>query len=237
MTVLDNAKVLAKALIRRRTVIAFDDMKAAQPISRSFGTERGRPIDRYYIEQFLSRHRHLIVGVGLEVAEIKYLTAFGVGLTSRQILVPEATIAKGGPEVDGVIVADLTQPGTVPVSVADCFVCTQTLNVIYDVRSAVASARKLLKPGGTFLGTVAAISQVSRYDADRWGDYWRFMPQGIDRLLRESFGENVSLHVYGNELAARALLRGISCEDLPSPSLLDVSDADYPVIIGFLARN
>jgi hypothetical protein len=31
-----------------------------------------------------------------------------------------------------------------------------------------------LKPGGVLLATVSGISQISRYDMYRWGDYWRF---------------------------------------------------------------
>lgn len=49
----------------------------------------------------------------------------------------------------------------------DSFVCTQTLNVISDVDGAVRGARIFLSPAARSAGTVAGISQISRYDAER----------------------------------------------------------------------
>ena len=40
-----------------------------QPISNVFGFDRGQPIDRYYVENFLSENASLIRGVVLEVAD------------------------------------------------------------------------------------------------------------------------------------------------------------------------
>jgi hypothetical protein len=40
-----------------------------EPVSREFGFERGKPVDRWYIERFLNEHRADIRGAVLEVAE------------------------------------------------------------------------------------------------------------------------------------------------------------------------
>lgn len=133
---------------------------------------------------------------------------------------------------------DLTNAATLPEAVFDCFICTQTYNFIYEIEKAVAGTCRLLKPGGTLLATVAGISQISAYDRDRWGDYWRLTPQSAKKLFGEVFGEsNVEITVCGNFAAARALLDGLAVEDLPDPEILNHHDADYPVIIGIKAQR
>lgn len=229
-------KAAAKALNRHRRPLVFGDTARTAPVSSAFGWERGLPIDRYYVQKFLSGHRAVLTGVGLEIAEPKYLVMYGDRLSQRQVLVPEASIARTGPAVDGVIVADLSRPETVPAGVADCFICTQTLNVVYDFKAALASARKLLRPGGVLLGTAPGISQISRYDEDRWGDYWRFTPRALTRVLGEIFDGPITVASYGNALAAQALMQGLAVEDLPDRATLDVNDPDYPLIVGFCAR-
>src|SRR3989304_5790986 len=47
------------------------------PISRIFGLNRGLPIDRYYIEQFLSEHASDIQGRGLEIGDNFYPQKIG----------------------------------------------------------------------------------------------------------------------------------------------------------------
>jgi len=43
-----------------------------KPISKVFGFDRGTPIDRYYIENFLSQHRNDIHGIVLEIGDNTY---------------------------------------------------------------------------------------------------------------------------------------------------------------------
>ena len=84
---------------------------------------------------------------------------------------------------------------------------------------------------------MAAITHISRYDADRWGDFWRFTPQGIQRLFADSFGEaNVHVVVYGNSYAAACLLKGFVTAECDERSL-DRADLDYPVTIGIKAAK
>ena len=64
------------------------------------------------------------------------------------------------------------------------------------------------------LVTVGGISQMSKYDADRWGDFWCFNPQGIEKAFKEVFGNtHVSVIVYGNSYAATMFLNGVSTEE------------------------
>ena len=48
-----------------------------EPVSRSFGFDRGTPVDRRYIEQFLARHAAAIRGDVLEVGDDGYTRRFG----------------------------------------------------------------------------------------------------------------------------------------------------------------
>ena len=90
---------------------------------------------------------------------------------------------------------------------------------------------RILKPGGVLLVTLpGGFHPVSRYDMDRWGDYWRFTSLSARVLFEEVFDQNVHLNAYGNVLTATAFINGLAVEDL-RPEELDYCDADYEVSI------
>ena len=106
-----------------------------------------------------------------------------------------------------------------------------TLTYIYDVPRALRTVQRILRPGGVFLATVHGIGQMSPYDRDRWGEYWRFTAQSLGRLLGESFGSGtVEVEAYGNVLAATAFLQGLCVDDL-RPAELDHRDQRYQMLI------
>ena len=211
-----------------RKPIRFEDIRT-EPISRQFGYDRGTPLDRYYIEKFLRAHASVISGRVLEVADDAYSRKFGRDVSQYQILHVE-------PLTNATVVGDLTKPALLPKEIADCFICTQTFNFIYDLESAAEGAWTLLTPNGTLLATLAGISQVSRYDMDRWGDYWRFTVLSAKRLFEKYFSE-VEVFSYGNVFAAKAFLDGLAVEDIPDKACLDVEDADYSVTVAVAARK
>jgi SAM-dependent methyltransferase len=135
------------------------------------------------------------------------------------------------------IIGDLTNPDTLPEGTIDCFVCTQTFNFIYNFSDAIKGAYRLLKPGGCLLATVAGPCQLSRYDMDRWGDYWRFTTLAAQRSFEAVFGkENVEVDYYGNCLASVSLVRGVATEEIGREKL-DKKDPDYEVIVTVVARK
>ena len=212
-----------------RRPIVFNRV-STKPISNDFGLSRGTPIDRYYIESFLRENALDVKGAALEIAESTYTKQFNHGITSFEILHVDGSNRKA------TIIGDLTQPETLPDKTVDCFICTQTLNFIYDVRKAIEGCFRLLKDGGVFLGTVSGISQISRYDMNRWGDYWRFTDLSLKRLFAEYFREeNITIQTYGNVFAANAFLQGLALEDIGDKSLLNVKDIDYQVTLGIRA--
>jgi SAM-dependent methyltransferase len=206
------------------------------PISRQFGSDRGSPIDRYYIEDFLRRHSGAaeyapgaIRGHVLEVGEDTYTRRFGLGVARVDVL-------DASPENPrGTIIADLADGSNLASDTYDCIICLQTLLFIYDTQAAVRTLHRILKPGGTALVTVPGISQICRPDLDSWGDYWRFTTLSARRLFEEVFDSaNVTVDCYGNVLTASAFLYGLAAEDM-SRRELDLHDPDFQVTIGIKA--
>jgi FkbM family methyltransferase len=202
---------------------------SSEPISRSFGADRGVPIDRSYIEQFLHTHRRDIRGRVLEVAECAYTQRFGEDrVTHSDVLHVE-------PHPYATVVADLTCAAAIADRTYDCLILTQTLPFIFDVRAAIGECFRILKAGGILLATLPGISQVSRFDMQRWGDYWRFTPASVGRLFAEYFKPGaITTMTYGNVRSATALLYGLATHELAIDEMR-ASDPDYPVVIGVRA--
>jgi SAM-dependent methyltransferase len=196
------------------------------------GTDRGLPICRFYIERFLAGNAALVRGRVLEVADDSYLRRFGGDrVTERAVLhaVPG--------NMNATLVGDLGTGAGIPESHFDAAILTQVLQCVFDVAGAARTVYRMLAPGGTALVSVPAIAPVSRYDAERWGDYWRFSEQSLRRLFEPVFGEaNVHVASYGNVVAAHAYLAGMASDELRESELL-AHDPDYPVVITAIATR
>jgi len=204
--------------------VRFGDLRRLTPMSSAFGFDRGQPVDRYYIETFLGRNAADIRGRVLEVGDATYTRRFGGQLVSQSDVLH---VSDGNP--DATIVADLAHGDAIPSAAFDCVILTQTLHLVYDVRAAAATLRRILAPHGTCLITVPGISQI---DPGTWRDswYWAFTPASLRRVLAESFGTSVNVHSFGNVLTASAFLYGLSASELTSEELAK-GDASYPVIV------
>jgi len=205
--------------------VQFGSFRRVKPISRSWGYDRGRPIDRYYIENFLARQAADIRGRVLEIGDNSYTCKFGGDrVTSSDVL----HVAEGVPQAT--IVADLTSGNQIPSDSFDCIILTQTLQLIYDVRAAIRTIFRILKPGGVLLATFPGITQT--YDpewSDRW--FWSFTTHSAKRLFEEVFpAPNVKVEPFGNVLAAIAFLHGLAVEEL-TESELDYYERGYDVTI------
>ena len=206
--------------------VRFGSLRRLQPISRKFGFDRGQCIDRYYIENFLAAHAADIRGHILEIGDDTYTRRFG----GERVTKSDVLHVQGG-NPKATIVADLTCADHIPSDTFDCIIFTQTLQFIYDVWAALRTLYRILKPGGVLLATFPGISQISRYDMDRWGDYWRFTTLSARRLFEEVFPpECVKVNVHGNVLAATAFLHGLAAEELQREEL-DYHDPDYELLI------
>jgi hypothetical protein len=204
----------------------FRSSNRLQPVSRLFGFDRGQCIDRYYIESFLTAHREDIQGHVLEIGDDVYTCKFGGDrVTKKDVL----HLVASNPRAT--IVADLTCAKHIPSDVFDCIIFTQTLPFIYDVRAAIQTLYRILKPRGVLLATFPGISQISRYDMVRWGDYWRFTDASAQRLFADAFGsKNIQVRIHGNVLVACAFLHGLAAQEL-RPHELEYQDPDYQLLL------
>jgi SAM-dependent methyltransferase len=190
-----------------------------------WGEDRGLPIDRYYIEQFLQLQSADIHGHVLEIRDDTYVRKFGGERVSKvDVLYP----IDGNPRAT--IVADLASAEHIADNTFDCIVLTQTLQFIYDTAAVVRTLHRILKPGGVLLATFPGISQTSRRTT-RWPDYWRFTTFSSERVFNDCFSSpDVSVRACGNVLTAIAFLHGLATQEL-RPEELDFPDPDYEVLI------
>ena len=205
--------------------VRFGDLRRLTPISRNFGMSRGRPIDRYYIENFLSWHAEDIAGHVLEIHDDSYTERYGGGrVHSSDVL----DVAEDNPRAT--IVADLSSADHLPSGIFDCIIFTQTLQFIYDMRSAVQTLERTLKPGGVLLATFPGISQTS---CESFGEHycWALTKVSAQRLFEGAFAaQNIEVGAHGNVLAAMAFLHGLAVEELREEEL-DHHDPDYELLI------
>jgi SAM-dependent methyltransferase len=189
------------------------------------------PIDRYYIEQFLGEHAGDIRGRVLEIGDDSYTRQFGGDqVTVRDVL----HVTEGNPLAT--FVGDLTQADHIPSDAFDCFICTQTLHLIFDVQTALRTIYRILKPGGVLLATFPGISQRSN---DEWaaGWYWSFTTQSARRMFTELFPvDNLTSNAYGNVLTATAFLQGLAVRELTRDEL-DYHDSRYEQLISVRAKK
>jgi SAM-dependent methyltransferase len=193
-----------------------------RPLSYVWGFDRGLPIHRYYIEQFLEEFRGDLRGHCLEFRDDSYTHRFGGDAVTRLDILhlddshPAATI-----------VADLTKPNDIPSATFDAIVCTHVLHLIFEVDKAVADLHRILKPGGVLLGVVP---HISMYDPG-WHEIWRFTPEGLGAVIGRAFGsEGVTIRAYGNSLTAAGELRGLVAEEF-SKATLEYHDPRFAVSV------
>ena len=200
---------------------------ATKPLSTSYGYDRGLPIDRYYIDKFLSAHSQDVRGNVLEVGESSYSRRLGGERITRQDVLH---VHSGNPEAT--IVGDVADPSTLPAARFDCILMLQTLQLVLDVDSAIANVRRSLRPGGVALLTVSGLTPVCE---DEWREsfYWMFTPQALQRLLEKHFDEDkIEVQGFGNLYAATAFLHGAAVQEVSRKKLdLPASVPDYSVVV------
>lgn len=219
-----------KRRLRSRFVV-FGTLRDTEPVNPGFGMAQGTPVDRYYIERFLERYTSAITGRVLEIGDREYTERFGVGVSQSDVLHFEE-----GSEV-ATFVGDLTSCPQIPDNTFDCIVLTQTLHYVFDMPAAVRELHRILAPGGTVLCTVPGLSQVSRWDMDRWGDRWRLTNLSARELFELAFEpERIMVSTYGNALSALCFIEGIPAQRIRTKEL-DVRHPDYQILVTVAARK
>jgi SAM-dependent methyltransferase len=214
---------------RRRRRPRLGDLRRTTPIDPNWGFERGTPIDRVYVEEFVGSHAADIRGRVLEIAAPDYTTRFGREVERVDILMA----TEGNPQAT--IVGDLADAPQIPSDSFDCAIVTQTLQFVYDVRAALATLHRVLAPGGVLLATVPGLTKISPPEDEQFGEWWHFTGRSGRRLAEEAFGPgNVEVRSYGNVLSAAGFLYGLAASDLKAEELA-AHDPLYEVIVGVRA--
>lgn len=222
----------ARALSRRirSRVILFGTLRHIEPVNLGFGIRQGTPVDRHYIDRYLASHAGVITGRALEVGGRDYLDRFGHDLTSVDVLHVEATPG-------ATVIGDISSVPQIADGSLDCIVLTQTLHYVFDMKAAVEELHRILAPGGTILCTVPGLSQISRYDMDRWGDRWRLTSLSAKELFATAFlADDLEVETFGNVLSSVCFIEGIPAEHLRSREL-DANDPDYQILVAVAARK
>ncbi len=193
-------------------------VQGVDPISSIWGIDRGIPLHRYYLEQYLTAHRADIQGTVLEFQEPLYAPRFAPAPIERLDILH---IDDSNPNAN--LIGDLTQANELPSDRFDCIVCTHVLHTIGEVERAVRELHRMLRDNGVLLVGVPGISM----DGLVTDELWRFTTGGLRWLLGRAFGEaNVDVQGFGNSLTAAAELRGMVIQEF-TPAELDHLDARY----------
>ena len=193
-------------VFKNRLRLAF----GVYPLSETWGYDRGQPIHRYYLNNFLKKFVDDIKGHCLEFEDDRYTSRYG------RERVRKLDILHKEENPNATIIADLTKPNQIPSNQFDCIICTHVLHHIFELVKFVSELYRILKPGGVLLVAVPHVSMCE----PSLHELWRFTPEGLNTILSKIFGaENVTVDAYGNSLSTVADFRGLVVRELSQAEL------------------
>ncbi len=195
------------------------------PLSDQYGFDRGTPLDRFFIEDFLKKNISDIKGTCLEILSNDYTIKYGANkITKSDILDIEATNQKA------TIIDDLRQLQKINACTYDTIILTQVLQFIDNVEAAISECHRILKPGGTLLVTLPCLSRADCTSGVS-GDFWRFTQASAKYLFEKKFSpKNLTIDFYGNVRSGLYFYAGLAIPDTPKQVLMD-KDESFPTII------
>ncbi len=193
-----------------------------QPISTMYGFDRGKPVDRYYIENFMEQNKDVIKGAVLEITDPQYTQKYGSDKVTKSDVLDIDTNNKLAN-----LYGDLKNISQIPSETYDCLIITQTYVMIDDYEAAIRESLRVLKHGGALLVTMPCLSPV-------WNikyHHWRFTQASGEYVFGKYIKkENLTVKTYGNALAGQAFWVGMAIEDLTKDEI-EYNDPYFPVIV------
>jgi len=219
--------VRARVIERGLPAVRWGNLRRTRPISESYGFDRGTPIDRFYLDRFLSAHAAAITGTVLEIQVNSYTKKFGRDVRVSHTL--DITPQFAPTHLCDLALADRL----IPEATYDCVLLPNTLQHLRDLEPALKNAMRMLKPGGTLLASAAGLARLTEPNAD----FWRCSAEGWRLIAARVWpGCEVEIDASGNCLAAVAGLHGIAVEELDAHEL-EYQDDRFPVLITICCRK
>lgn len=213
------ARAFAMKMIKPKESYFFAT-KSLKPLSRKFGFDRGTPIDRYWIEDFLGKNSKDIKGKCLEIESNYYTAKFALSKVTQSDILDcnkrNRAVIHGNLKNLTNVIGDNTY---------DCIILTQVLGSIDEPKEAIGECFRILKKNGVLLLTSAAFSPTY----DQKNSFWRFTTASINYLLKKSF-KKIFVTSYGNVLTGQYFWAGVAQEELTKKEL-DYNDPNFPCLV------
>ncbi|MEK7568572.1 MAG: methyltransferase domain-containing protein [Patescibacteria group bacterium] len=195
------------------------------PLSNYYGFDRGVPIDRFYIENFLKQNQKDIHGTCLELLNNNYTTTYG-----KEKVVKSDVLDLDEKNKMANIFDDLRHLKKIADNSYDCIILTQVFQFIDNVDAGISECHRILKSGGVLLVTLPSISRIDCVSGVE-GDYWRFTEASAKYLFEKKFSsKQLNISTYGNARSGIYFYAGLAQEDTSS-RILGKNDPNFPLII------
>ena len=213
---------------------ALDDID--QILDSDFGVSRGTPLDRKLISDYLWKATRDLDRLNLTVLE------FGDRIISENMLKKSISwifLYSRNFKIDTenqIIFGDLTnfdEKYSEIFEKFDVILSTQLMAFTDNPFAVIKNLNKMLKKDGVLIGTEPFLSPVSKYDNEKWGDYFRFTLKGMGKLLDSAKFTIFEITALGNFSWSLALSKGLVQEDnLNLP--ISIDDGRY-TNVGYIA--
>ena len=200
------------------------DLRCIEPTRSQSSDIRGTPVDQWYAERFLAANATDIRGEVLEIGPVRRCHGQADHFRVR------CRVEEWRDDLEDKIAVCINSAAPIH-DAFDCIVCTDVLRSVPDIREAIRTAYRMVKPNGVLLVTMPGIGQVREVPGDSVRDYWRVTSMCASRLFGEvARPEDIVVRASGNVLAAASLLQGLPAEEM-RPSDLEFTDRDYEVLV------
>lgn len=208
-------------------------MESIVPVSRDYGISQGGSIARRYIDMYVQEQISKINLYNKSVVEIGN-DRYSCCIEGCKKIIIRNVVTDDHPEIH---FADLETGEGCDQNIADLVILTNVLSCLYDVKAALKNTNKMLKKNGVAIITVPGIAHLCQKDYQTYGQFWRFTPKCLERLVGDTFDIfEYNYKAYGNVKAATKFLYGESVKVLSEEELMFI-DEDYPMVIGATVKK